>query len=169
MTVNTMQRIPYSTILKPVALDNIQQRTSLAMRNIVKTDLLLITRNLLINLLKQRNQFVNESLPFPGTAIHHYSPFAAPKVPAAVDIRLLLRFSAKHFSVAKPYYSWIKPLYKSNHTRNDHILSFLRSSLPPSIRETSDGETRIRGISPICCERRLYSFLFLLKCFLVPR
>ena len=34
------------------------------MRNIVKTDLLLITRNLLINLLKQRNQFVNESLPF---------------------------------------------------------------------------------------------------------
>ena len=91
ITVNTMQRIPYSTILKPVALDNIQQRTSLAMRNIVKTDLLLIARNLLINLLKQRNQFVNESLPFPVQQFTITRHLLFPKFQQR-NIRLLLHF-----------------------------------------------------------------------------
>ena len=61
------------------------------MRNIVKTDLLLITRNLLINLLKQRNQFVNESLPFLVQQFTITRHLLLPKFQQR-NIRLLLHF-----------------------------------------------------------------------------
>ena len=61
------------------------------MRNIVKTDLLLITRNLLINLLKQRNQFVNESLPFLVQQFTITRHLLLPKFHQR-NIRLLLHF-----------------------------------------------------------------------------
>ena len=61
------------------------------MRNIVKTDLLLVTRNLLINLLKQRNQFVNESLPFPVQQFTITRHLLFPKFQQR-NIRLLLHF-----------------------------------------------------------------------------
>ena len=48
-------------------------------------------------------------------------------------------------------------------------MSLRRSSLPPSMRKVSAGDTITRGMRPICSERRRYSFLSRRKCFFEPR
>ena len=62
ITMYTMKRIAHSPILESIALNHLQQRSSLAMGDVMQTHLLLIARNMLVNLLKQRHQFVDESL-----------------------------------------------------------------------------------------------------------
>ena len=60
-----MQRIAHGTVLQAVALNHVQERSALAMRLIAERHLLAILRDVLIDLLKHRYQFLHESLPLP--------------------------------------------------------------------------------------------------------
>ena len=60
--MHTMKRIAYSPILEAVALYDIKERTALTMRDITQAHHLAVARDMTIDLLKQRNQFLDESL-----------------------------------------------------------------------------------------------------------
>lgn len=62
--MHTMKRIAYSPILEAVALYDIKERTALTMRDITQAHHLAVARDMTIDLLKQRNQFLDESLTF---------------------------------------------------------------------------------------------------------
>ena len=60
VAVNAMQRITYGTVFYPVALDNVQQRTTLTMRHIAQRHLLAAFRDMAIDILKHRYQLRHE-------------------------------------------------------------------------------------------------------------
>ena len=60
--MHTMQRVAHGTILEPVSLNHIQQRTSLTMRHIPQLHLLTIARNMLVDALEHRQEFLHEGI-----------------------------------------------------------------------------------------------------------
>ena len=57
-----MQRVAHGTILEPVSLNHIKQRTSLTMRHILQLHLLTIARNMLVDALEHRQEFLHEGI-----------------------------------------------------------------------------------------------------------
>ena len=68
--VHAVQGISHGSILEPVALNHLQQRSPLTVGDIMQPHLLLVARYMLVNLLEQRHQFVHKRL---SLGIEHFS------------------------------------------------------------------------------------------------
>ena len=70
VTMDTMQRIAHGKVFVAVSLDDLQQRTTLTMRDLGKPYPLLSTRYALVVILEYGNQFIHKSLSF---LIEHFA------------------------------------------------------------------------------------------------
>ena len=61
VAMDTVQRVAHSQVFVPVALDNVQQRTTLAVGDVLQSYLLLMTGYMLVVLLKDWRQLIHKS------------------------------------------------------------------------------------------------------------